>query len=61
MRPFAMERWQSTYENRVAYNLSESGVHPLTLGELADLARGSRAGCFYPGLDLGEGADRVWA
>ncbi|MEJ2216138.1 MAG: aminotransferase class I/II-fold pyridoxal phosphate-dependent enzyme [Gemmatimonadota bacterium] len=33
--PFAMERWQSTYENRVAYNLSESGVHPLTLNELA--------------------------
>jgi aspartate/methionine/tyrosine aminotransferase len=37
-RPFAMERWQSTYENRVAFNLSESGVHPLTLGELLDLA-----------------------
>jgi hypothetical protein len=33
-RPFAMERWQSTYENRVRYNLSESGVHPLTVGEL---------------------------
>ncbi|MEJ2679154.1 MAG: aminotransferase class I/II-fold pyridoxal phosphate-dependent enzyme [Gemmatimonadota bacterium] len=33
--PFAMERWQSTYENRVAFNLSESGVHPLTLRELA--------------------------
>lgn len=43
MRPFAMERWQSTYENRVAYNLSESGVHPLTLGELADLAGESAA------------------
>lgn len=38
MRPFVMERWQSTYENRVVYNLSESGVHPLTLGELAELA-----------------------
>ena len=24
--PFAMERWQSTWENRVRYNLSESGV-----------------------------------
>jgi aspartate/methionine/tyrosine aminotransferase len=42
-RPFAMERWQSTWENRVDYNLSESGVHPLTLGELAALA---------PGLDV---------
>jgi aspartate/methionine/tyrosine aminotransferase len=29
-----MERMQSTYENRVDFNLSESGVHPLTLGEL---------------------------
>jgi aspartate/methionine/tyrosine aminotransferase len=36
--PFAMERWQSTYENRVAFNLSESGVHPLTLKELASFA-----------------------
>lgn len=29
-----MERMQSTYENLVEFNLSESGVHPLTLGEL---------------------------
>ncbi len=35
--PFAMERWQSTYEHRVRYNLSESGVHPLTLDELIEL------------------------
>jgi aspartate/methionine/tyrosine aminotransferase len=33
-RPFDMERWQSLHENRVACNLSESGVHPLTLREL---------------------------
>jgi hypothetical protein len=33
-----MERWQSTYEHRVRYNLSESGVHPLTVGELLELA-----------------------
>lgn len=32
--PFLMERWQSTYEHRVRHNLSESGVHPLALGEL---------------------------
>jgi aspartate/methionine/tyrosine aminotransferase len=37
-RPFAMERWQSTWENRVRYNLSESGVHPLTAAELLALA-----------------------
>jgi aspartate/methionine/tyrosine aminotransferase len=30
---FKMERMQSTWENEVEYNLSESGVHPLTLGE----------------------------
>ncbi|HSJ12883.1 MAG TPA: aminotransferase class I/II-fold pyridoxal phosphate-dependent enzyme [Longimicrobiales bacterium] len=36
-RPFAMERWQSKYENRVRYNLSESGVHPLTVRELLAL------------------------
>jgi len=30
---FQMERMQSTWENVVEYNLSESGVHPLTLGE----------------------------
>jgi aspartate/methionine/tyrosine aminotransferase len=35
--PFAMERWQSTWENRVRYNLSESGVHALSVGELAAL------------------------
>jgi aspartate/methionine/tyrosine aminotransferase len=37
-RPFAMERWQSTWENRVRFNLSESGVHPLTAAELLALA-----------------------
>ncbi len=35
--PFTMERWQSTYEHRVDFNLSESGVHPFTLAELLDL------------------------
>ncbi len=31
---FKMERMQSTWENVVDYNLSESGVHPLTLREI---------------------------
>jgi aspartate/methionine/tyrosine aminotransferase len=31
---FKMERMQSTWENVVEHNLSESGVHPLTLDEL---------------------------
>ena len=34
---FAMERWQSTFEHRVDFNLSESGVHPLNLAELFEL------------------------
>jgi aspartate/methionine/tyrosine aminotransferase len=33
---FAMERMQSTYENQVELNLSESGVIPLRLAELVD-------------------------
>jgi aspartate/methionine/tyrosine aminotransferase len=33
-----MERWQSTWENRVDHNLSESGVEPVTTGELCDIA-----------------------
>jgi len=32
--PFDMERMQSTWENVVEINLSESGVHPMTLREL---------------------------
>ena len=40
---FAMERMQSTHEKSVRYDLSESGVEPLTLeeaaGSLAELAR----------------------
>jgi aspartate/methionine/tyrosine aminotransferase len=39
--PFAMERWQSTWENRVRYNISESGVHPLTVAELLELSGAS--------------------
>ena len=35
LEPFALERLQSTWENRVAWNLAESGVHPLRLEELA--------------------------
>lgn len=32
--PFELERLLSTWENRVEYNLSESGVHPMTVREL---------------------------
>ncbi len=33
-QPFVMERMMSKYEQTVDYNLSESGVHPIPLGEL---------------------------
>ena len=33
---FALERFQSIWENRVAWNLSESGVHPLRVSELVN-------------------------
>lgn len=31
---FELERTQSVWENKVKYNLTESGIHPLTLDEL---------------------------
>lgn len=34
LQPFEMERWQSTWENQVEYNLSESGVQPLKLSDV---------------------------
>ena len=40
---FAMERLQSTWENRVEFNLSESGVHPLRLEELLDVRQAGDA------------------
>ncbi|MEC9232891.1 MAG: aminotransferase class I/II-fold pyridoxal phosphate-dependent enzyme, partial [Planctomycetota bacterium] len=36
IEPFVMERWQSTYEHQVELNLSDSGVHPLTVQELLE-------------------------
>ena len=33
---FALERFQSIWENRVAWNVSESGVHPLRVVDLVD-------------------------
>lgn len=34
---FRMERWQSTFEHEVLFNLSESGVEPIRLAELLEL------------------------
>jgi len=43
-QPFEMERYMSMYEMTVDYNLSESGVHPLTLRELLDIDHTSYEG-----------------
>ena len=37
IEPFDMERMQSTWENIVDYDMSESGVRPLTLRELVEM------------------------
>jgi aspartate/methionine/tyrosine aminotransferase len=34
--PFMLEREMSIWEHQVEYNLSESGVHPMTVGELSE-------------------------
>ena len=40
IEPFQMERLQSQWENVVEFNLSESSVHPMTLGELIGVETG---------------------
>ena len=35
-QPFDMERMMSKWENAVDYNLSESGVHPMSIRGLVD-------------------------
>jgi aspartate/methionine/tyrosine aminotransferase len=51
--PFVMEQMMSEWEHSVDINLSESGVHPLTLGELLamdgrDAGDLADVGLFYP-------------
>ena len=60
-QPFEMERWQSTYENRVAYNLSESGVHPLTVRELLELSGTPDLGSTLLGYGQSNGSDELRA
>ena len=43
LEQFDMERMQSTYENLVEFNLSESGVRPLTARELVEDTAGLEA------------------
>lgn len=58
-RPFAMERWQSTHENRVDYNLSESGVHPLSVNELLELSGAPDLGEILLGYGQSNGSDTL--
>lgn len=55
---FAMERWQSLHEHRVACNLSESGVEPFTLEELCELT-GVDAGGVRLGYTQTNGTGRL--
>ena len=60
--PFTMERWQSTYEHRVSFNLSESGVHPLSVSELLELAdRGPETLDVRLGYGQSNGSDELRA
>jgi aspartate/methionine/tyrosine aminotransferase len=58
--PFRMERWQSTHEHRVRFNLSESGVHPLTVRELLQLSgSGQDVNDILLGYGQSNGSDRL--
>jgi len=67
IEPFRMERMQSRFENVVEYNLSESGVHPMTCRELLDGAPADAADLLGLGLGYtqsngtGELRDRIAA
>ncbi|CAN5688755.1 aminotransferase [soil metagenome] len=37
LEPFALERWMTTWETVVSYDIAESGIYPLTTHELFDL------------------------
>src|ERR1019366_1469586 len=43
IEPFKMERMQSTWENVVEMDLSESGVRPVTLRELGEMGLDTEA------------------
>ncbi len=59
--PFELERWQSEFEHRVWANLSESGVHPMTIAELLDVGDGSleELAAVRLGYSQGDGTDEL--
>lgn len=56
---FEMERWQSVFEHRVRYNLSESGVDPLSLDELLELTGVENLGGSILGYGQSNGSDEL--
>lgn len=61
-QPFVMERWQSTWENRVRFNISESGVHPMTSAELLAMSAGAPSPLDQPlGYPQSNGTDPLRA
>ncbi len=61
IEPFALERWQSEWENLVKHNLSESGVHRMSVQEL--LGPGEADEVLSQGLSYGysNGSDALRA
>ena len=52
LEPFAMERMQSTWENLVEMDMSESGVRPVSLRELAEMGLDIDSILSMPGRDV---------
>ena len=60
--PFSMERYQSLYWHQVEYDLSESGVLPMTIRELLGPAADAEAFLFTTlGYPLSEGSHETRA
>ncbi|MEO1549947.1 MAG: aminotransferase class I/II-fold pyridoxal phosphate-dependent enzyme [Pseudomonadota bacterium] len=62
-QPFAVEQYLSETEHGVRYNFSESGVHPMTLGDACALAGVDREALWEGVLDYPQvnGSDRLRA
>src|ERR1700676_3643772 len=50
IEPFSLERWMTRHETRVRYDLAESGIHPLCVGDLLGWLPGEERGAALAGL-----------
>ena len=41
IEPFALERWMTTWETKVQYDIAESGILPLRIRDLVELLPGA--------------------